>query len=132
MPVRDNRERTLIWTPDASRALAALGNAPDAYGQTWHLPVDRQHPTYRQFVAMAAAAFGEKPSYAVAPKWVLSAAGAFNPQAREIRELLPRYANDNIFDDTKFRTGFPDFRITTYQEGLNIIHSEAEGKRPAN
>ncbi len=32
VPVRDDRLRTLIWTPDASRALAALGNAPDAWG----------------------------------------------------------------------------------------------------
>jgi nucleoside-diphosphate-sugar epimerase len=39
-PVRDDRLRTLIWTPDASRALALLGNTPDAYGQTWHLPCD--------------------------------------------------------------------------------------------
>ncbi|WP_220151291.1 MULTISPECIES: hypothetical protein [Brevibacterium] len=46
-----HRRRTLIWTPDASRALAALGNAPDAYGQAWHLPVDDSH---RELVAMAA------------------------------------------------------------------------------
>lgn len=38
VPVRDDTRRTLIWTPDASRALAALGNAADAFGQTWHLP----------------------------------------------------------------------------------------------
>lgn len=36
VPVRDDTKRTLIWTPDASRALAAVGNAPDAFGQTWH------------------------------------------------------------------------------------------------
>ena len=40
VPVRDDTRRTLIWTPDASRALAALGNTPDAFGQTWHLPCD--------------------------------------------------------------------------------------------
>ena len=38
VPVRDDTLRTLIWTPDASRALALLGNTPEAYGQTWHLP----------------------------------------------------------------------------------------------
>lgn len=41
VPVRDDTQRTLIWTPDASRALAALGNTTDAYGQTWHLPCVR-------------------------------------------------------------------------------------------
>jgi nucleoside-diphosphate-sugar epimerase len=53
VPVRDDTRRTLIWTPDASRALAALGNAPDAYGQTWHLPCDDERLTYRQFVTLA-------------------------------------------------------------------------------
>lgn len=47
VPVRDDTRRTLIWTPDASRALAALGNAPDAFGQTWHLSCDDERPTYK-------------------------------------------------------------------------------------
>lgn len=125
VPVRADRRRTLIWTPDASRGLAALGNAPDAYGQTWHLPVDDSLPTYRQFVAMAATDFGTDAKYTVLPKWALSAAGTFSPQAREIRELLPRYASDNVFDATKFGDRFPDFRVTTYRAGLDAIRREA-------
>ena len=38
--LRDDTLRSLIYTPDASRAMALLGNTPDAYGQTWHLPCD--------------------------------------------------------------------------------------------
>jgi nucleoside-diphosphate-sugar epimerase len=129
VPVRADRRRTLIWTPDASRALATLGNAPDAYGQTWHLPVHDAHPTYRQFVAMAADAFGRGASYTVLPKWALSAAGVVSPQAREIRELLPRYAHDSVFDDAKFRARFPEFGVTTYREGLSVIRDE--NQRPA-
>ena len=52
IPVRDDTRRTLIWTPDASRGLAILGNTTDAYGQTWHLPCCDERPTYRQFVTM--------------------------------------------------------------------------------
>lgn len=125
VPVRDDRLRTLIWTPDASRGLAALGNAPDAYGQTWHLPVDDDRPTYREFAAMAAEAFGREPGHRVIPRWLLSAAGAVNAQAREIRELLPRYASDNIFDSAKFRSRFPDFPVTSYREGLDLISAES-------
>lgn len=33
VPVSDCTRRSLIWTPDASRALAILGNTPDAFGQ---------------------------------------------------------------------------------------------------
>lgn len=125
VPVRDDRLRSLIWTPDASRALAVLGNAPDAYGQTWHLPIDGNRLTYREFVRRAGEAFRTPTSYTVIPKWVLSAAGAVSPQAREICELLPRYAHHNLFDDTKFRSRFPDFAVTSYGEGLAAIHAEA-------
>ncbi len=64
VPVRDDTRRTLIWTPDASRALAALGNAPDAFGQTWHLPCCDDRPTYKEFVAMASEVFGQQPDFA--------------------------------------------------------------------
>lgn len=126
VPVRDDRLRTLIWTPDASRGLATLGNTPDAFGQTWHLPVDADRFTYRQFVELAAEVFDVKPDQSVMPKWLLSAAGVFSPQAREIRELLTRYQYDNRFDSTKFTTQFPDFPVTTYRGGLEIIRDEAQ------
>ncbi|MCE4026878.1 NAD-dependent epimerase/dehydratase family protein [Microbacterium sp. Au-Mic1] len=131
VPVRDDRRRTLIWTPDASRALAVLGSAPDAYGQTWHLPVDAQHPTYREFVRLAADVFEHDPAYRVVPEWVLRAGGMVNRQAREIRELLPRYRHDNLFDSGKFQDRFPEFAVTTYPEGMRAIHAETASGRPA-
>src|SRR5690606_14544213 len=33
VPLKDNTKRTLIWTPDASQAVALIGNTPDAYNQ---------------------------------------------------------------------------------------------------
>ncbi|MFJ5956880.1 NAD-dependent epimerase/dehydratase family protein [Paenarthrobacter sp. NPDC092416] len=124
IPVRDDRERTLIWTPDASRALALLGNTLDAFGQTWHLPVAEERPNYREFAIMASEAFGQDPGYTVVPRWVLNAAGLFSPQVRELRELLPRYEHHNRFDSTKFASRFPEFTVTPYRDGLAIIHAE--------
>lgn len=121
VPVRDDTLRTLIWTPDASRALAALGNAPDAFGQTWHLPCDDQRLTYRQFVALAAEVFGCAPEYVVIGKLAMNLAGLFKKEVREIRELLPRYQQDNLFDSSKFKQRFPDFVVTSYREGLQQI-----------
>lgn len=121
VPVRDDTRRTLIWTPDASRALAALGNAPDAFGQTWHLPCCDDRPTYREFVAMASQVFEREPSHSVISKWALTAVGLFSKPVREIRELLPRYEQDNLFDSTKFKHRFPEFQVTTYREGLELI-----------
>lgn len=128
VPVRDDTLRTLIWSPDASRALAAIGNAPDAFGQTWHLPCCDDRPTYRKFVAMACEAFGRPVSYTIIGKWTLIAAGIFSRQVREIRELLPRYERDNLFDSTKFKRRFPHFEVTAYREGLDLIRRNGVGE----
>jgi hypothetical protein len=47
---------------------------------------------------------------------------------REIRELLPRYQQNNLFDSTKFKRRFPQFEVTSYREGLNLIRREAAEK----
>lgn len=127
VPVRADRRRSLIWTPDASRALALLGSTPEAYGRTWHLPVDHARPTYTQLVATAADAFEVSPSSTVLPRWAFRAAGAFSPAVREIRELLPRYGQDNIFDDSRFREAFPEFAVTSFREGLEQLRRDAVG-----
>lgn len=124
VPVRDDTRRTLVWTPDASRALATLANTPDAYGQTWHLPCCDDRLTYRQFVAVASDVFGAEDAYKIVGKWTLIAAGIFSKQVREIWELLPRYEQDNLFDSTKFKRRFPAFVVTSYRTGLSRIRRE--------
>lgn len=127
VPVRDDTLRTLIWTPDASRALAALGNTPDAFGQTWHLPCDDERLTYQQLVSLAAQIFGRDATYKVLGKLTLTAAGLVSRQVRELRELLPRYVHDNLFDSSKYKQRFPDFKVTTYHQGLVQIRNERLG-----
>ncbi|MEN8720157.1 MAG: NAD-dependent epimerase/dehydratase family protein [Oceanococcaceae bacterium] len=123
--VRDDTLRTLIYTPDASRAMARLGNTPDAYGQTWHLPSDDQRLTYAQFIALAAEVFRIDARHQVLKPWQIRAAGLFSRQVRDATELLPRYAVDNIFVSDKFKARFPDFRVTTLRQGLEAIGAEA-------
>lgn len=122
--LRDDTLRSLIYTPDASRAMALLGNTPDAWGQTWHLPCDDNRLTYRQFIALAAEVFGTSGDYKILKQWQLSLAGLVNKTARGAAELLPRYRVDNLFDSSKFKARFPEFRVTTYREGLQAIANE--------
>ena len=125
VPVRDDKLRTLIWTPDASRAMAAIGNAQDAYGQTWHLPCWDERLTYQAFVNLAAATFEVEPRYKVLSHLVMVVAGWVSKPVRELRELLPRYAHDNVFDSSKFKRRFPDFAVTSYAQGLKHIAQES-------
>lgn len=123
VPLSDSVLRTLIWTPDASRALALLGNTPDVYGETWHLPTDA-NITYRSLINKVENVIGEKVSYTVVPMWTFKVGSLFNKQVKELIELLPRYKYDNIFNSNKFKERFPDFEITTFEEGINEVFSK--------
>lgn len=124
VPLRDDKKRSLIWTPDASRATALIGNTPGAFGQTWHLPVDDSRLTYRQLIALAAEVYGKALKHTVIPKFVFKIGSLLINSTKELQELLPRYAHDNIFDDSKFRKHFPDFKATTYRQGIEQIKKE--------
>jgi nucleoside-diphosphate-sugar epimerase len=122
--LRDDTLRTLIYTPDASRAMALIGNTPDAYNQTWHLPCDENRMTYKQWIEVASNIYGEELKYTVLSKFLIKLVGVFNKKIGETVELLPRYEVDNLFDSTKFKKRFPEFKVTSYQEGIEIILKE--------
>ncbi len=121
VPLNAHTRRTLIWTPDASRAMAHIGNTPDAYGQTWHLPCDPDRLTYQEMIDVASQLTGRKIPYTTVPRWAFTIGGLINPAVKEAEELLPRYREDNIFDSSKFTTRFPEFQITSYRQGITRI-----------
>ncbi|MFT4306089.1 MAG: NAD-dependent epimerase/dehydratase family protein [Microbacterium sp.] len=118
VPLSARTRRSLIWTPDASRAMALIGNTPDAYGQTWHLPIDPDRLTYRDIIDTASGIVGRKISLITVPEWAFRIGGFVNPAAKETEELLPRYRQDNNFDSSKFAARFPDHPPTSYRDGI--------------
>ncbi|MFT4186510.1 MAG: NAD-dependent epimerase/dehydratase family protein [Micrococcaceae bacterium] len=118
VPINPNTKRSIIWTPDASRAMALIGNTPDTYGQTWHLPIDENRLTYREIINHVAKVTTHKISYITTPMWAFKIGSLLNPMVKETTELLPRYKQDNIFDSSKFTGKFPEFKITSLQEGI--------------
>ena len=122
--LRDDTLRTLIYTPDAGKATAWLANQTDTYNQTWHLPCDTNRLTSKQFIQLISSIYGKELSYMIVKGWMLKLAGLFNPNAKEVIELLYRYETDNLFDCSKFMKRFPDFKVSTYREGLSEIINE--------
>lgn len=120
IPISDSTLRTLIWTPDASRAMALIGNTDDAYGQTWHLPCDRSL-TYKEMINIADKIENEKLSYSIIKLWKFKVGSLFNKNAKELLELLPRYEVDNLFNSDKFKKRFPSFPVTSFELGIKQI-----------
>lgn len=119
--LNDNVLRTLIYTPDASKAMALIANHPESYGQTWHLPCDDNRLTYKEIISEISKQLGRTIKYDILNSFVLKMASFFNVNSKETQELLPRYTIDNIFDSSKFKNKFPDFKVTSYQEGIKTI-----------
>lgn len=125
VPVSASTLRTLIWTPDASRAMALLGNTESAYGQTWHLPCE-DSLTYQEMIALAQSITGEKLEYSVIKLWQFKLGSYVNHNLKELQELLPRYQVDNHFGSDKFKAAFPEFTITPIDSGIRQILGEAD------
>lgn len=123
IPVSKDTLRTLIWTPDASRAMALIGNTPSAYGQTWHLPCDEPH-TYLDMITISERLLNRTVKYKVIPLWQFKLAKFFSKKVKELDELLPRYEVDNIFISDKFKKAFPDFKITSLEKGIAQLLGE--------
>jgi nucleoside-diphosphate-sugar epimerase len=122
--VNDTVRRTYIFTPDAAKATAILGNTPSAYNQTWHLPCSSEFINGKQFIALTAELYGKPLPYSVLGKLMVTIGGLFNPYAKEMKELLYQYNQDYIFSSDKFKAAFPGFSTTTYRDGIAQISNE--------
>lgn len=127
IPVNKDTLRTLIWTPDASRAMALIGNTPSAYGQSWHLPC-AEPQTFQDMINISEKILNKPLKYQVIHLWQFKLAKLFSKEVRELDELLPRYGVDNIFISEKFKNAFPDFEITSFEKGFSQIITENRAK----
>lgn len=110
-------KHTYTYTPDAAKATAILGNTPDAYNETWHMPTDPNGLTQKQWVELFARELNVKPKYYVIPKFVIGIMGWFVPFFRETHEMLYQYDRDYWLDSSKFDKRF-NFTPTSYEEGV--------------
>lgn len=112
---------SFTYVPDAATATALLGNTPDAFNQVWHLPTSVEKFTVQDFVAAFGKYLNVAPHPTVLSKGVIRILGLFIPVLKEIREMLYQYDRDYFFNSEKFQKRFPDFDVTTYEEGIRQI-----------
>lgn len=112
-----NKKHSFIFTPDAAKATAILGNSESAYNQIWHLPTDKNVLTVKQIIEIAAEAMNVSPEVMVIKKWMLQMIGLFNKPVKESIEMLYQNDSDYLFDSTKFEKAF-NFKPTDYKTGI--------------
>jgi nucleoside-diphosphate-sugar epimerase len=111
---------TTIYTPDAAKAVALLGNTPDAYHQVWHLPAVTEKLTCRDYVYKVAELLGKEPKLTVLSKPMVSLSGLFVPVMSELKEMLYQYGTDYVFDSSKFRKRF-NFIPTSIDDAIKEL-----------
>lgn len=53
--------------------------------------------------------------------WQFKLAALFSQKAKELQELLPRYAEDNVFNSDNFKKHFPEFEVTSFEAGVKQV-----------
>lgn len=112
-----NFKHSFTYTPDAGKATALLGNTPDAYNQTWHLPTAGNPPTAKEWIETVANQMDVKPKTMVVSPFMAGLLGIFIPVMKEVKEMMYQYDRDYVFNSDKFEKHF-NFTPTSYEDGI--------------
>ena len=106
----------ITYIEDAADACVLLATTESAYGQAWH--VTGEALTGQQFIEMAFKAAGTNKKIGVLRRGMMKFAGLFNPEAREMIEMLYEFEEPLILDSSKFAQSFPSFKYTSHNEAV--------------
>jgi nucleoside-diphosphate-sugar epimerase len=107
---------TYTYICDFARALITLAEAPEAYGQAWHVPNAPTQST-RAFVEQVEAQIGHPVKIRTAGKTMLTILGWFNPMLGEMKEMYYEFSEPYIVDDSKYRATFGN-GATPHEEAI--------------
>lgn len=116
----DSFKHSYTYTPDAGKATAILGNTPNAYGETWHLPTASNPYTGKEWVEHIAEEMNQKPKYRKVSRLIVRLMGLFMPVMRESVEMMYQYDRDYVFNSDKFEKRF-NMEPTPYKEGIREV-----------
>ncbi|UKN01909.1 NAD(P)H-binding protein [Paracrocinitomix mangrovi] len=120
-PIALNYKHSFTYTPDAGKATALLGNTDDAYNQTWHLPTAKNPLNGKQWVTLISKEMKSKNKVSTVSNFMFKVIGLFVPVMREMPEMMYQYNRDYDFNSDKFTNRFPEFKVTTYEEGVKEV-----------
>jgi len=107
---------TYTYIDDFAQTLLALGSQDQALGRVWHVP-SAETITTEAFVSLIIDEADAAVSISAAPSWVVRAMGWFNPNMREVAEMLYESENPFVVDHSRYEKQF-GASVTPHREGI--------------
>ncbi|MDF2883698.1 MAG: dependent epimerase/dehydratase family [Clostridiaceae bacterium] len=117
---RINVKHTYAYTLDNGRALVALALDKETYGQVWHLPAS-EPVTIEEAVIKINHILCTNYKVLMIPGFIQPIIGLIVPIIKEAREMIYQFNNPYIIDFSKFKNHFPDFKVTSFDEGIKAM-----------
>ncbi len=111
-------EHTYANVLDNGRALVELALRDDCYGEVWHLPVGEPITTNGMLVLFNKK-LGSNFKISVMPTLLKKILSLFIPILKETKEMEYQFEQKYVLSDYKFRNRFPNFKVSSYQDGVN-------------
>lgn len=104
-------------TTDLGEGLVQLALAEDTHAEVWHLPVGPLS-NISEMLQIMNRQLSTDFKASVMPSFLRKLLGLFIPALREMAEMMYQFEQPYDFSDAKFRARFPDFKVSTYEEGI--------------
>lgn len=124
-----SRLHSYTYLPDFALALIALADRDEAAGSIWHVP-NAPAVSTKELIRQIAAICEVPPRLSAAPSWVVSLLGTFDPQLRELREMLYEFDSDFVVDSSRFEAAF-GIQATPFERSLRETVTWWKSHRPA-
>jgi nucleoside-diphosphate-sugar epimerase len=111
---------SFIYSKDIGKAVALLGNTPDAYNQVWHLPTTDEKPTNRQWIELMMKSMNRQKKIQTMPDLMISLVGIFMPILKELQDVGYQFKQDYFFNSDKFNKRF-NFTPISPEQGMKEI-----------
>lgn len=121
---------TYAYSGDNGKALVALAMEDTAYGEVWHLPVGAPI-TLEEVVDMFNTALETSFKAQYMPGLTRRMLGLFVLPIKELEEMRYQFAEPYVMSYGKFSRLLPDFRVTSYPDGIKRMISSFQLKTSA-
>ena len=115
--INPDQSHTFNYLPDTAWAFATLVERPESEGRVWILPAPPPI-TQRELMTLVTDAVGLPPRVGRVTPLMLTLAGLFKPQIRELRELAEQWGRPYTTDASAFQSAFGSPELTPHQKAV--------------